>query len=47
MKNSIPPISFDVEIVNKANYIDLLGVIIDENLNWKHHIEQTYFKVFM
>lgn len=42
---SLPPVSLEGEILDKVNCTKLLGVTIDENLNWKHHIDQTCLKL--
>ena len=46
MKISIPPVSLDSEIIEQVQNTKFLGVIIDENLNWKCHIDQTCLKLF-
>lgn len=45
IKNIIPPISLNDEIINKVDHMKFLGVLIDENLNWKYHIDQTCTKI--
>ena len=45
IKNSIPPITLEGEIIKQVNQTKFLGVTIDENLNWKYHIDQTCEKL--
>lgn len=45
MKNSIPPILLDGENIDHVTHTKFLGVSIDENLNWKHHIDNIYIKL--
>lgn len=45
VKNHINPVLLDGEIIKKVNQTKFLGVYIDENLNWKFHIDQTCIKI--
>ena len=45
IKKSIPPIMLNGEILKKVNQTQFLGVIIDENLNWKSHIDHISLKI--
>ena len=45
LKNTIPPIKLEGEILKQMNHTKFLGVLIDENLNWKLHIDEICFKV--
>lgn len=42
---SIPPVLVDGTIIEQVSHTKFLGVIIDENLNWKYHIDQTCLKL--
>ena len=44
-KYSIPPVLVDGTIIEQVSHTKFLDVIIDENLNWKHHIDQTCLKL--
>lgn len=44
-KKTIPPVSIDGQLIKQVNYTKYLGVTIDENLNWKEHIDQTCVKL--
>ena len=42
IKNSIPPVCLDEEIIKQVSHAK---VIIDENLNWKTHIDKICLKI--
>ena len=41
----LPTMTFNNTEVKRENYIKFLGVIIDENLTWKNHIEVVENKI--
>lgn len=45
IKKSIPPIIVNSESVKQVNHTKFLGINVDENLNWKFHIEYVCSKV--
>ena len=45
IKNSILPVFLDEEIIKQVSHAKFLGVIIDENLNWKTHIDKICLKI--
>ena len=45
VKYSIPPLVLDGEIIKQVNYTKFLGVNIDQNLNWKYHIDHVCLKL--
>ena len=45
VNNSILPISLDGEPIKQISHTKFLGVTIDENLNWKYHIDNTCLKL--
>lgn len=45
IKNDMPPLSLENEIIKRVQYTKFLGVYIDENLNWSHHINSVCLKL--
>lgn len=45
VKNSIPPVTLNCKIIEQVNYMKFLGITIDDNLNWKRHIDLTCAKL--
>ena len=45
LKKQMPPLSLEGETIKQANQIKFLGVRIDENLNWRYHIEEVCLKL--
>ena len=45
INNSIPPLELEGQILNQVSNHKFLGVIIDENLNWREQIEVTCNKI--
>ena len=35
---SIPPLTLDGKLIEKTDVVKFLGVELDSNLTWKHHI---------
>lgn len=45
VKNSIPPVTLNDTVIEHVNYIKFLGITVDDNLNWKRHIDLTCTKL--
>ena len=45
LNNFSPPVFLNNELIQQFKYTKSLGVVIDENLYWKHHIDQTCLKL--
>lgn len=45
IKNIFPQLSLQGETLSQVPHTKFLGVFVDENLNWKHHIDQVCIKV--
>ncbi len=45
-KSELPPVYLDNEIVRRVQSMHFLGVIIDENINWKSHINELRTKLY-
>lgn len=45
IKNILPPIQLEGNTLNHVNHVKFLGVRVDENLNWKLHIDDITLKV--
>ena len=41
----LPAMTFNNIEIKRENYVKFLGVIIDENLTWKNHIEVVENKI--
>lgn len=45
LNSILSPVFFNNELIQQVKYTKFLGVIVDEHLNWKHHIDQTCIKL--
>ena len=45
VKNSIPPVLLDIGIIEQTDHVKFLGIQIDENLNFKHNIDEICLKL--
>ena len=45
LNSFLPPVFLNNELIQQIKYTKLLGVVIDEHLNWKHNIDQTCIKL--
>jgi hypothetical protein len=37
------PILFDTKPLKRVNVVKFLGIFINENISWKHHIDHVYW----
>ena len=41
----LPKLIFSHQVIERQKFIKFLGVLVDENLNWKEHIKHTENKI--
>ena len=41
----LPKLTISNHVIERQEFIKFLGVLLDENLNWKEHIKQTENKI--
>ena len=45
LNSFLPPVFINSELIHKIKFTKFLGIVIDEHLNYKHHIDQTCIKL--
>ena len=45
IKNDMPPLLLENQIIERVHHIKFLGVHIDKNLNWSYHINDVCMKL--
>ena len=45
IKTTLPPVSLEGNLIERVVHTKFLGVYIDENLNWNHHINEVCLKL--
>ena len=41
----LPKLTISNHVIERQEFIEFLGVLLDENLNWKEHIKCTKIKI--